>query len=76
MGLGGGCDMYMGYLSPFGVEGHFEVIRCTCLKMACKSYMANRRAKLSEICDPAQLWHVYAVTLGVGGSCNKYMGYL
>ncbi len=60
MGFGGNCNMYMGYLWPFGVQGHFGVIQCTCVKMACSS------KKLSET-D----WN-----LGLRGTCNIYMGYL
>ena len=52
----------MGDIGPFSVQGHFGVIRCTCLKMACNSKVASRRAKQSEIWD----W----------GSCNMYMGCL
>ncbi len=55
--------MYTGYLLPISVQGHFEVIQCTCLKMACKSKAAGHKAKQSEI------W-------GVVCSRNICIGYL
>ena len=30
VGLAGSSSTYMGYLCPCSVQGHFEVIRCTC----------------------------------------------
>ncbi len=35
----------MGYLWPFGVQGHLGLIRRTCLKMACNSKTAGRKSK-------------------------------
>ena len=49
-GGGGSCHMYMGYLWPFSVQGHFDVIRCTCLKIACNSKMAVR-SDINDISD-------------------------
>ena len=50
--------MHMGYL-----WGHFGVIQCTCLKMACNSKMVNGRATRSEIWDSWLLvtciWHTF-----------------
>ena len=68
-GRGGGvvvtCTMYTGYLRLFYVKGHFEVIWCIYVKMACNSKTACRRLKQTEIWDS-------------GGSCSTsmYMGYL
>ncbi len=57
-------NIYMGYLDwPFSVQGHFGVIRCTCLKLACKSKMGVCRAKLIEI-SKSWVW------------CYIYIGYL
>ena len=35
----------------FDGVGHFKVIRCTCLKMNCKSRNAGHRAQLIKIWD-------------------------
>ena len=40
-GLCGRCHMTIGYLWHFRVQGHFEVIRCTYLKMNCNSKTAG-----------------------------------
>ncbi len=33
--LGGNSRTYTGYLPPRSVQGHFGVIRCTCLRILC-----------------------------------------
>ncbi len=40
---------------PSSVQGHLGVIQCTCLKIACNSKTAGRRAKWSEIWELGQL---------------------
>ncbi len=60
------CDIsntYIGYLWLCSVQGHFGVIRCTCLKMACNWETDARRGK------PTEIW-------GLGGTSNTHMGYL
>ena len=44
-------NTYMGYLWPCKVQGHFLVIWCTFLKMACTFKTSGRKAKLTEIWD-------------------------
>ncbi len=49
--LWGSCNIYMWYLWPFSVQGHFGVIQCACLNMACNSKTAGHRPEQSEIWD-------------------------
>ncbi len=53
--------MYMWGTFDLSVQGHFDVIWCTCLKIACNLLMAGRRAEQIEICD---LWIVVTCILG------------
>ncbi len=41
--------MDMGYLWPYGVQGHFGIIRYTCFEMVCNSKTTVRRTKWIEI---------------------------
>ncbi len=64
LGLGGSCNIYMGTfdLTVLKVIG---IIRCTCLKRACNSKTAGRRAKRSEIWDLAIvvvcIWDIFCL---------------
>ncbi len=49
--LWGSYNMYMRYIWPFSVDGHFQITQCTCLRMVRKSKIAGKRAKTSEIWD-------------------------
>ena len=61
------CDLcilvtYMGYIWPCRVQGHFGVIRYTCLKMTCISKTAGHRAKRTEIWDSGILVvHIWGI---------------
>ncbi len=50
-------NMY-GVPLTFSVQGHFGVIQCACLKMACNSKRDDYRAKQTEIWDLGLVvWH-------------------
>ncbi len=55
LGLGDTSNTYEVYLWPSNVQGHFKVIRSTCLKMACNSKTAGRRAKQVQFDTRGQL---------------------
>ncbi len=50
----------MGYLWPFSVQRHFQIIQCTCLKMSCNSKMVS----------------IWSKRVKFGVSCSMCMGYL
>ncbi len=56
-------NTYIGYIWPYSVQGHFGVIRWTCLKIACISKTDGRRATRTEIWDSwillTYIWDAY-----------------
>ncbi len=52
----------MEYLSPCGDQGHFGVILCNCLEIACNSKTDGCRAKLIEI------WHSRVIVQHICGT--------
>ena len=73
--LGTTCSMYMGHICPFSVQGHFGVIRCTCLKLDCTSDTPGRTEKLVNLgprcsCSGSDLL-LFKATLGSFGALGS-----
>ncbi len=63
LALGDMSNTIMGYLWPCSLQGHFRLLQCTYLQMACNSKAAGHRSKRTGIWDSGRLathmWYLW-----------------